>query len=102
MNLLFFENDEVAFAIQFWHSQRMGAHQGKTIREFEIRSNGYRKPEHPTGFSLIVLEMDIKADNLHEAEVDKVIKLSEETYCPVWSMLKGNVTVEVKYNIKWN
>ncbi len=75
---------------------------GKTIREFEIRSNGYRKPEHPTGFSLIVLEMDIKADNLHEAEVDKVIKLSEETYCPVWSMLKGNVTVEVKYNIKWN
>jgi putative redox protein len=74
---------------------------GKTIRGFEVRSKGYRKPEHPTGFSLIVMEMDIMADNLLETEVEKVIKLSEETYCPVWSMLKGNVTVEVKYNISY-
>lgn len=74
---------------------------GKTIRGFEVRSKGYRKPEHPTGFSLVEMEMDITAENLQKAEVDKIIKLSEETYCPVWSMLKDNVTVEVKYNIKW-
>jgi putative redox protein len=72
---------------------------GKTITLFEIRSKGIRKQEHPTGFSLIIMEMDIKADNLSEAEVDKVVQLSEATYCPVWSMIKGNVTVEVKYNI---
>lgn len=72
---------------------------GKTITLFEIRSKGIRKQEHPTGFSLIIMEMDIKADNLSEAEVDKVVRLSEATYCPVWSMIKGNVTVEVKYNI---
>ncbi len=72
---------------------------GKTIREFEIRSKGYRKQEHPTGFSLIIMEMDINADDLSEAEVDKMVKLSEATYCPVWSMLRGNVTVEVKCNI---
>ncbi len=73
---------------------------GKTIREFEIRSKGYRKQEHPTGFSHIIMEMDITADNLPEAEVDKLVRLSEATYCPVWSMIRGNVTVEVKYNIK--
>lgn len=72
---------------------------GKVITGFEIRAKGCRKQDHPTGFSLIIMEMDITADNLLEAEVDKVVKLSEETYCPVWSMLKGNVTVEVKYRI---
>jgi len=71
----------------------------KTITGFEIRSKGFRKQEHPTGFSNIIMEIDVTADNLHEAELDRVVKLSEETYCPVWSMLKGNVDVEVKYQI---
>jgi putative redox protein len=72
---------------------------GKTITGFEISSRGFRKQAHPTGLSLIIMEMDICADNLTNAEVDKVIQMSEEMYCPVWSMLKGNVTIEVKYNI---
>jgi len=72
---------------------------GKTITAFEIRSKGIRKQEHPTGFSLIIMEMYIRSENLTEEEVDKVVGLSEATFCPVWSMLKGNVTVEVKYNI---
>jgi uncharacterized OsmC-like protein len=45
------------------------------------------------------MEMYIRSENLTEEEVDKVVGLSEATYCPVWSMLKGNVTVEVRYNI---
>jgi len=28
-----------------------------------------------------------------------LVNLSEATFCPVWSMIRGNVTVEVKYNI---
>lgn len=72
---------------------------GKTITGFEIRSKGIRKQEHPTGFSHITMELDITADNLAEEEVAKVVRLSEETYCPVWSMIRGNVTVEVKYSI---
>ncbi len=72
---------------------------GKTITAFEIRSKGIRKQEHPTGFSLIIMEIYIRSENLTEEEVDKVVGLSEATFCPVWSMLKGNVTVEVKYNI---
>ena len=72
---------------------------GKTITMFAIRSKGIRRQEHPTGFSQIIMEMDIQSNNLTEAEVDKVVQLSEATFCPVWSMIRGNVTVEVKYNI---
>jgi putative redox protein len=72
---------------------------GKTITGFEIRSNGFRKEEHPTGFSRIVMEMDITSGNLTDAEAEKVIELSEELYCPVWSMLRGNVNIEVRHNI---
>ena len=74
---------------------------GKTITMFAIRSKGIRRQEHPTGFSQIIMEMDIQSNNLTEAEVDKVVQLSEATFCPVWSMIRGNVTVEVKYNITW-
>lgn len=72
---------------------------GKTITCLEISSHGFRKQAHPTGLSLIIMEIHICAENLTDAEVEKVIQMSEETYCPVWSMLKGNVSIEVNYNI---
>lgn len=43
--------------------------------------------------------MTIKSVDTTDEDVDKVIKLSEEMYCPVWSMLKGNVEIEVNYRI---
>jgi len=71
----------------------------KTISGFEIHSTGIRKEEHPTGFKTIKLLMTIKSVDTTDEDVDKVIKLSEEMYCPVWSMLKGNVEIEVNYRI---
>jgi putative redox protein len=71
----------------------------KTITACEIHSEGFRKQEHPTGFSKIVMDIQIKSADVTEADMQKVIKLSEDTYCPVWSMLKGNVEVEVKFKI---
>jgi len=71
----------------------------KNVNGFEIYSKGIRKEEHPTGFKTIFIVMDIKSPDVTENDMDKVIKLSEETYCPVWSMLKGNVEISIKYNI---
>lgn len=71
----------------------------KTIISFEIQSKGIRKEEHPTGFKSIFIVINIKSADVTAEDLDKVIKLSEETYCPVWSMLKGNVEMDVKYNI---
>jgi putative redox protein len=71
----------------------------KTITGFEIHSKGIRKEEHPTGFKTIIMEINIKSTDTTIDDLNKVIKLSEETYCPVWAMLKGNVEIEIKYNI---
>ena len=71
----------------------------KTITGLEIHAKGIRKEDHPTGFKTILLEINLKSTDTVADDMEKVIKLSEETYCPVWSMLKGNVEIETKYNI---
>jgi putative redox protein len=71
----------------------------KTITGFEIHSRGIRRKEHPTCFKSIHLTIDLKSDDTTEEDLNKVIKLSEDTYCPVWAMIKGIVEVEIKYKI---
>jgi len=73
--------------------------QNKDIQRFEIKAQGFRNQDHPTSFKSIVLNINIYSGNTSESEVQKLIKLAEETYCPVWAMIKGNVSVEVKINI---
>jgi putative redox protein len=71
----------------------------KTITGCEIHAIGTRREEHPTGFKKIILEIHLKSSDTSADDLNKVIRLSEETYCPVWAMLKGNVEIEVKYKI---
>lgn len=71
----------------------------KTISGFEISAQGIRKEDHPTGFKIILLEINITSGDVSDTDVEKVLKLSEETYCPVWAMMKGNVEIRIKYNI---
>jgi putative redox protein len=71
----------------------------KTITSCEIHARGIRKEEHPTGFKNIFIELILHSPDITEFDMTKVIKLSEETYCPVWSMVKGNVDIEVNYKI---
>jgi putative redox protein len=68
----------------------------KTIVDFEIQTKGIRRDEHPTGFKSIIAEIKLTSPDVTEAEINKLIKISELTYCPVWAMIKGNVDVEVK------
>lgn len=67
----------------------------KEIGGLEINAKGLRKEEHPTGFRLITLEIVLTSKNTNLAEIDRVLKLAEETYCPVWAMLRGNVEIKV-------
>ncbi|MFA5404679.1 MAG: OsmC family protein [Ignavibacteria bacterium] len=71
----------------------------KNINGFEINSKGIRKEEHPTGFKKIFIEINIKSPDVTEEDLSKVIQLAEDTYCPVWSMIKGNTEVIVSKNI---
>jgi putative redox protein len=68
----------------------------KNIEAYSMKIHGSRRTEHPTGFSKIILEINIKSNNLSADEVEKVIAKAEEKYCPVWAMIKNNVEVEAK------
>ena len=65
----------------------------KTILKCELHSKGERREEHPTGFKNIHIEVVIGSPDATEADLQKVIAMAEEKYCPVWSMIKGNTTV---------
>ena len=71
----------------------------KTISEFEITSKGIRNEDHPTGFKSISMNVKLKSPDVTEADLNKVVGLAEEKYCPVWAMIKGNVVINVEYTI---
>lgn len=71
----------------------------RTINSCDIKASGIRNEEHPTGFRRISITIIINSPDVTDNDMVKVIKLSEDTYCPVWSMLKGNVEIETRYLI---
>lgn len=72
----------------------------KTITGCEIHASGMRNENHPTGFKHIALNISIYSPDITDAEMNKVIQMSEDKYCPVWAMLKGNVEIEIRYTIR--
>jgi putative redox protein len=71
----------------------------KTISGCDIQCRGIRREEHPTCFKTILLTINLKSPDTTPEDLAKVLKLSEDTYCPVWALLKGNVDISVNYNI---
>lgn len=65
----------------------------KNISMFEIQSKGTRKQQHPTGFSSVLMMINLSSPDITMEDIDKAIELSEGI-CPVWSMLKGNVEID--------
>jgi len=70
----------------------------KNIQGFAIHSRGIRSEEHPTAFKTIFMEMTVEAQDVTDADLDSVIRLAEEKYCPVWAMMKGNVEIVVTHS----
>lgn len=71
----------------------------KDIQEYSVVAKGTRKTEHPAGFSKITLEISLKSQNTATEEIERVIKMAETKYCPVWSMLKNDVAVETLISV---
>lgn len=71
----------------------------KNISGLEIHSTGLRNEDHPTGFKSISLLLELKSSDTTSDDLDKVIKMAEDKYCPVWSMMKGNVEIDIKNTI---
>jgi putative redox protein len=72
----------------------------KTVTSFSMRAEGFRREEHPTIFEKIVLHCELVSPDASDEDMRRCIELSEEKYCPVWAMIKGNVEVSCEFSIK--
>lgn len=72
---------------------------GKTVDGLVVKAVGNRREEHPTVITDVELDFRLQGDALDAASVEKAIQLAEETYCPVWAMLKGNVAISWKVSV---
>lgn len=70
-----------------------------TVNGFFVAVNGIRKDTHPTVLTEINLKFTLTSPDAVRENVEKAIKLAEETYCPVWAMLKGNTVITSEFEI---
>ena len=63
------------------------------VRSFSVTATGAKRDDHPRVFTEIRLEFRVGGNALERDKVDKAVRLTEERYCPVWAMLKGNVPI---------
>ena len=72
---------------------------GKNISDVKVNAKGVRREQHPTSFQKIFLKFILTSADTKDSDIQKAIKLSEESFCPVWAMLKSNVEIVAEYNI---
>ena len=72
---------------------------GKTISAIKVNAKGTRRDQHPTSFQKILLEFSVSSNDIKDADVQKAIKLAEESVCPVRAMVKGNAEITTEYEI---
>jgi putative redox protein len=58
-----------------------------------ISVRGTQREEHPLAFARIDMELTVTSSDATEDDVKLAIAKSEEKFCPVWAMIKGNVEV---------
>jgi putative redox protein len=72
----------------------------KTVVSFGIRAEGFRREEHPKSFEKILLHCELASPDATDEDMRRCIDLTEEKYCPVWAMIKGNVEMVCDFIIK--
>ena len=72
---------------------------GKTISGFQVNTKGLRRDQPPIKFEKIFLEFILTSEDTKDTDIHKAIHLAEESFCPVWQMIKNNVEVSTEYKI---
>ncbi len=71
----------------------------KKVDGVVVEVRGTVREEHPKALQHIQLNMKLKAKELSKVEALEALKVAEDEICPVWSMIKGNVDVDVVIEI---
>lgn len=72
---------------------------GKQIKGFEAEATGFFNDKTPKAFREIVINYKIRSCDINSDEMQRVIKMAEDSVCPVWSMIKGNVEITTLFEI---
>ena len=72
---------------------------GKTVTAISVNVRGTRREQHPTSFQKILLHFTVSSNDVKGADMEKAIKLAEESVCPVWAMVKGNAEIAADYEL---
>lgn len=71
----------------------------KDVSGLTVTTKGERREEHPTYFKKIRIHFELKSKDAEAPDMEKVVKISEESICPVWNMVKNNVEISYEYEI---
>jgi putative redox protein len=71
----------------------------KTVAAFHVNASGVRRTQHPTSFERIDIEFILTSPDAALADLQKAAQLAEESICPVWAMLKGNVEIVPAFKV---
>ncbi|HYF74955.1 MAG TPA: OsmC family protein [Candidatus Nitrosocosmicus sp.] len=71
----------------------------KDVAGLRVDIKGNRREQHPTYFEKIHMEFSLTSKDVEDSDMEKVLKLSEESICPVWNMVKNNVEISCGYKI---
>ncbi len=72
---------------------------GKTVSGFEVNARGVRTENPPIKFEKIFLEFILNSNDAKDTDIQRAMKLAEESVCPVWQMIKNNVEIIAGYKI---
>jgi putative redox protein len=72
----------------------------KTVVSFKMKAEGFKREAHPKIFEKVILRCELVSPDATDEDMRRCIELTEEKYCPVWGMVRGNVRIECDYIIK--
>ncbi len=72
---------------------------GKDISGMKVNARGLRRDQPPFKFEKIFLEFILNSKDAKDVDIQKAIHLAEGSICPVWQMVKNNVSVTTAYKI---
>jgi putative redox protein len=72
---------------------------GKTVSRLKVQAKGLRREQPPIKFEKISLEFIVDSGDAQDKDIQRAIRLAEESVCPVWQMIKNNVEVTTGYKI---
>jgi putative redox protein len=72
---------------------------GQEVKDLTVHARGLKKEVHPTVLASIELEFEFRGGRVDGPSVDKALALSEERFCPVWTMLKASAPIKATYRL---